>query len=270
MLLWRVNSKGMAGNKYWYNPTWNKGANSANAMPNCTTFCVGEIYEQTNPEAPFQLFDPPYQRPGAFPNAKEWFNRWHGETGPEPRIGGICVWGGQGNGHVAFVLDTKDAGKNGAWVKVCQSNFKGTYFEVKEYTVKVGKETPGMGLPYIGCCYNKVKDMRVMRDPDLLQVEVLTDSLNARITPNGTVYSGRRVPKGIYTIFDRIKAGDYTWAQLDKDTWIALNDKDGWTKTYEIENCEARYRSLMNAYEILSQKYTNLAMRYEKETGNKA
>lgn len=264
MFLLRVNSKGMSGNKYWYNPTYNKGANTPNALPNCTTFCLGECLESLQAETPMGFFVAPYDRDGAFPDASMWYKLWKGAKGLEPKVGGVCVWGG-GNGHVAFVLDTKDVGSKGAWVKVCQSNYKGTYFEVKEYTVKVGQVTSGVGKRYVGCCYNQVKDLRVPRNNRLEQVEVLIDSLNARVTPNGTVYSGRRVPKGIYTIHDTMFAGDYEWALLDKDTWIALNDKEGWTKTHTIMT----YDVLLSAYEKLSQKYTDLVMRYESETGNK-
>jgi hypothetical protein len=269
MFLARVNSKGMPGNKLWYNPTYNKGANTVNALPNCTTFCVGESLEAIQAQVPMSFFVAPYDRDGAFPDASQWYKLWKGKKGLEPKAGGVCVWEG-GNGHVAFVLETRDAGSKGAWVKVCQSNYKGVYFEVKEYYVKVGQVTTGVGKKYIGCVYNDVKDLRTTRNKNLEQVEVLTDSLNARITPNGVVYAGRRVLKGIYTIFDKMRAGDYVWAQLDKDTWIALNDKDGWTKTYDIENCEARYRTLLSAYEKLSQKYTDLVMKYERETGKKA
>ena len=269
MFLWRLNSKGMANNKLWYDKTWNKGAGTANGLPNCTCFAVGEINENSGRDSALSLFKPPYQSPGAFPSAKYWYEQWAGKKGSEPKIGGVCVWDVE-NGHVAYVLETKDAGSKGAWVKVCQSNYKGVYFEVKEYYVKVGKVTDGVGLKYIGCVYNDVKDMRVDRDEDHLQVKVLTDSLNVRVTPNGSVYSGRRCPKGIYNIYDRIKAGDYMWAQLDKDCWIALNDKDGWTKTYEIQDCEVRYRSLMNAYTILSEKYTELLTKYKKETGKES
>lgn len=267
MWLPRINSKGMANNKFWYDKYWNKGAGTVNGMANCTCCVIGLINENSGRDTPLSLFKPPYQSPGAFPNAKDFMKYWKGETGTEPRIGSVVQWDGT-LGHVAYVLDTKDAGSKGAWVKVAQSNFGGVYFEVKEYYVKVGKVTEGVGLKYSGCCYVNIEDMRTTRNKNLLQVEVLTDSLNARMTPNGIVYSGRRVAQGIYTIFDRMSAGDYVWAQLDNDTWIALNDEDGWTRTYEIEKMS--YDALMSAYEALSQKYTDLVMRYEKETGKKA
>lgn len=268
MFLERVNSNGMAGNKYWYSREWNHGAGTNNAMPNCTTFCVGEAYEETNVSKAFQMFNGDYTNPGAFPEAKYWYNSWVQKKGVEPQTGGIAVWGASKSfpkGHVAIVLDTKDVGSAGAWMRVAQSNYKGIYFEVKEYTVKKGQITPGVGCPYIGCCYLDINDMRVERNKNRLQVEVLADLLQARVTPNGRVYTGRRVPNGIYNVFDRMKAGDYTWAQLDKDTWVALNDKDGWTRTYEVEKMD--YATLKNAYDILSQKYTELALKYKKETG---
>lgn len=270
MYLERIRSTGMAGNKYWYNNAWNKGAGTVNGLANCTCFCLGELLESSEAQEPKGYFTVPYQREGAFPTAKNWYSLWKGKKGVEPKVGGVVVWGAtKGDGHVAFVLETKDAGTRGAWIKVCQSHYQGVYFEVKEYYVKKGVVTDGVGYPYIGCCYNTVKDLRTTRDKNLLQVEVLADELNVRMTPNGTSYAGRVCPKGLYNVYDRQKMGSYTWAQLDKDTWIALNDKDGWTKTYELETVEAKYKALLNAYEILSQKYTDLVLRYEKETGGK-
>ena len=266
MFLERVNSKGMSGNKYWYNSQFNKGAGTVNALPNCTTFCLGECLESVFATSGRSYFRSPYQRPGAFPNAAQWYSLWDGEKGIEPKVGGVCVWDG-GNGHVAFVLETKDVGSKGAWIKVCQSNYKGEYFEVKEYTVKVNQITPGVGLRYVGCCYNDIYDIRTTRNKLLPQVEVLTDSLNCREKPNGAVYSGRRVPKGIYTIRDRKSEGGYVWACAEDGFWFALNDADGWTKTYEVE--KVSYETLLNAYDILSQKYTDLVLRYEKDTGKK-
>ena len=277
MFLLRINSKGMVGNKFWYSRDWNHGAGTKNKMPNCTTGCIGFGYEAVcgcggTVTEPYQMFKAPHHTPGAFPVAKDWYKCWILDKGIEPKVGGFAVWGASKSnpdGHVAFVLETKDVGSQGAWMRVCQSNYHGTYFEVKEYTVKLGVITPGVGCPYVGCCYNPIKDMRVERNINLLQVEVLTDSLNCRMTPGGVAYSGRRVPKGIYTIFDRMESGDYVWAELDNDCWIALNDKDGWTRTYEVETLEKRYATLQNAYEVLSQKYTDLVLRYEKETGKK-
>lgn len=265
----------MRGNKYWYNKTWNKGAGTANALPNCTCFCVGEAYEATQVTAPFQLFTAPFHNPGAFPDAYAWLMKWNGKKGVEPKVGGIAVWGQTKNnksGHVAFVLDTKDVGTAGAWIKVCQSNFRGTYFEVKEYTVKKGVITPGVGCPYIGCCYLDVKDKRTFRNTDLMQVKVKADSLNVRTKPNGDIYHGRACPQGLYTVLDTERDGKYTWAKLDENMWIALNDEDGWTETYNPTTnvtLEQRYETLKIAYEKLSQKYTDLALKYEKETGKK-
>ncbi len=269
MFLERLNSTGMMGSKYWYDRNWNKGAKTVNGLANCTCFCVGEIYEQSEKPSAFQLFGGLYSNPGAFPVAKNWYSLWVGKKGIEPKIGGVCVWGAnKGDGHVAYVLDTKDVGKDGAWVKVCQSNFGGKYFEVKEYTVKKGVVTAGVGYPYIGCCYNAVNDKRTTRNTDLLQVQVKADMLNVR-DDNGKAYSGRFCPKGLYTILDT-KKDDYTWAKIDNNCWIALNDKDGWTVTYQPTSnisLEQRYTALLNAYDILSQKYSDLLMRYEKETG---
>ena len=168
------------------------------------------------------------------------------------------------------MLETKDVGSKGAWIKVCQSNFGGKYFEVKEYTVKKGVITNGVGCPYVGCCYVDINDKRTTRNTDLLQVKVLADSLNVRTKPNGDIYHGRVCPRGLYTVLDTYKDSAYTWAKLDEGFWIATNDKVGWTETYQPttnDTIEQRYETLKVAYEALSQKYTDLVMRYQKETG---
>lgn len=270
MYLQRISSAGMANNKLWYSKTWNHGAGTANGLPNCCAFALGEAYEETEVSAPFSMFTSPYQNAGAFPEANEWYSRWTLKKGVEPAVGGIAVWGGtssQPHGHVAVVLETKDVGTAGAWMKVAQSNFKGKYFEVKEYTVKKGQITAGVGCPYIGCCYLGIRDMRVKRDTSKVQVDVLANILNVRNKPNGTIYAGRKCPNGLYNILDTKKDGDYTWAKLDEGYWIALNDADGWTKTYGIDFLN--FETLKNAYEKLSQKYTDLVLRYERETGKK-
>lgn len=273
MFLERISATGMQNNKFWYNNQYNKGAGTSNALPNCTCFCVGEAYEVTENDEPMSLFKYPYDRTGAFPTAKDFYSLWNGKKGIEPKIGGIAVWGTSGNGHVAVVLTYEDVGTKGAKIKVCQSNFRGKYFEVKEYIVKKGAVTEGVGLVYVGCCYLDVKDKRVPRNTDLLQVKVKANLLNVRNKPNGTIYAGRKCPNGIYTILDMKRDGEYVWAMLDENYWIALNDEDGWTETYQPTTnvtLEQKYNNLLVAYDTLSWKYSELVSKYEKETGKKA
>lgn len=275
MFLERISANGMANNKYWYSKEFNRGAGTVNALPNCTCFCVGEVYEVTETDKPMSMFNGDYTRTGAFPHAKDFYKLWNGKKGIEPKIGGIAVWGASSSnsdGHVAIVLTYEDVGYKGAKIKVAQSSFRGKYFETKEYIVKKGEVTEGVGCPYIGCCYCNIKDMRVLRNTDLLQVDVKANLLNVRDKPNGTIYAGRKCPNGLYTILDLQKSGDYTWAKLDDNYWIALNDKDGWTVTYQPTTdltLEEKYNRLLRAYDTLSWKYSELVNKYEKETGKK-
>lgn len=264
MYLQRVNSKGMQGNRYWYAKAFNRGAGTVNALPNCTTFCIGEIWEETFAQLATKLFNIPYQNPGAFPNAKDWYAYWIGKKGVEPKTGGVAVWGSSKtnpNGHVAIVLDTIDEGTKGTRIKVCQSNYKGKYFEVKDYLVRKNQTTEGVGCPYLGCCYVDIDDIRTSRDENVFQVEVVADALNVRNKPNGVVYSGRRCPMGVYNVPGTKEEGGYVWAELQKDFWIALNDGAGWTKTYE-STFERRYEALKKAYDELLAKYEALLKGY--------
>ena len=272
MYLQRIYNVGMQGNRFWYSKEWNKGAGTPNGLPNCTCFAVGEVWEESEATEPYTLFKSPYHRPGALPNAKDFYSLWTGKKGIEPKVGGLAVWGTKGYGHVAVVLDYEDVGSKGARIKVCQSNFGGKYFEVKTYIVKKGVITEGVGLVYVGCCYVNINDKRTVRNTDLLQVKVKASALNVRTKPNGTIYAGRKCPNGIYTVLDTVKEGEFTWAKLDDGYWIALNDKEGWTETLpptENVSLEKRYETLKVAYDKLSQEYTDLLLRYQKETGKK-
>lgn len=231
----RLSSAGIKGNKYWYDTSYNRGAASSGTMlSNCTTFCQGRSCEIAGQAV--KIF--PKRSVGGFPDAKGWYDEsdWVGSA--EPAVGGVICWGASTDkyGHVAIcerVLGQTSAG----WkILVSQSNYGGTFFETKEYTVKKGAKTSGVGYVYNGCLHNPyINDVRTSRDTTKNQVEVLVDKLKVRTSANGEELSGRFIAIGTYNVLEFKEAGSYTWAKLADDTWIATNDNEGWTKTYYIE-----------------------------------
>lgn len=236
----RLSVNGVKNNKYWYDANYIKGAGSGYGNGNCTHYSVGREGESVNATGKLSLFKG--RDPGGYPNAKEFYSSWLYQKGAEPKIGGILCWGSPTNtyGHVAFV--ERDPVKLSAtkWkVLVSEScysaNVKNSiYWRLKEYTVEFGKVTTGVGMVYNGCCYSSKQniDPRVLRNNNKNQVAVLVDDLSIRKSPNGEKWAGLFALKGIYNILETKKAGDYTWASLAPDVWIALNDKDGWTASY--------------------------------------
>jgi hypothetical protein len=175
---------------------------------NCTTFCQGRSCEIAGQAV--KIF--PKRSVGGFPDAKGWYDEsdWVGSA--EPVVGGVICWGASTDkyGHVAIcerVLGQTSAG----WkILVSQSNYGGTFFETKEYTVKKGAKTTGVGYVYNGCLHNPyINDVRASRDTTKNQVEVLVDKLKVRTTANGDALEGRFTALGIYNVSEFKEAGDY-------------------------------------------------------------
>lgn len=231
----RLSSTGIKGNKYWYDTSYNLGAKSAGTMlPNCTCFCLGRSCEIAGQAV--KIF--PKRAVGGFPDAKGWYDEsdWVGSA--EPVVGGIICWGASTDkyGHVAICERVLGKVSNGWKILVSQSNYGGTFFETKEYVVKKGAKTSGVGYVYNGCLHNPyINDIRTSRDTSKNQVEVLVDKLKVRTSANGNELSGRFVAPGTYNVIEFKEVGSYTWAKLADETWIATNDTEGWTKTYSIE-----------------------------------
>lgn len=115
-------------------------------LPNCTTFCMCAWHWVFGAKKSYTLMKG--RGPAGFGNAKEWYANYLFEKGPTPRVGAIAVWDGT-YGHVAFVKSF-----NGNNITVYQSNYGGTFFEEKTYTVQVGATT-GHGLgKFLGFCYH--------------------------------------------------------------------------------------------------------------------
>lgn len=228
----RLSSADIKNNKYWYDVNYNKGAKSAGTrLPNCTTYALGRSEEIAGQAV--KIF--PNISVGGFYDAKEWYDKsdWVGSN--QPVEGGILCWGASTDkyGHVAICERVLGNTGNGWKVLVSQSNYGGTFFETKEYVVNRGSKTSGVGFIYNGCLHNPyIRDIRVDRDATKNQVEVLVDLLKLRKDANGDVVEGLFAAPGIYNIIEIKESGNYTWAKLDTERWIALNDIEGWTKTY--------------------------------------
>lgn len=206
---------------------------------NCTCYCIGRSEEIAGQAV--KVF--PNISVGGFYDAKEWYDKsdWVGSN--QPVEGGILCWGASTDkyGHVAICERVLGNTGNGWKVLVSQSNYGGTFFETKEYIVNRGSKTSGVGFIYNGCLHNPyIRDIRVDRDATKNQVEVLVDLLKLRKAANGDVVEGLFAAPGIYNIIETKEDGEYTWAKLDSERWIALNDTEGWTKTYLIEKEEPK------------------------------
>lgn len=229
----RLSDAGIKNNKFWYDYSYNRGASAGLYLPNCTTYTMGRMEEIANDKI---KLNQSYHY-GGFPVAKNWYKDSDLEKGQEPKVGGALCWGGTNDkyGHVATVERVVSQNGDGSWnVLISQSNYEGTFFEVKQYTVAVGKKTAGVGYVYNGCIYNPgINDIRTTRDSSKRQVEVLVEKLCIRDAANGNKLPGRYCAPGLYDILLLQKVGDYTWAKLQDNQWIALNDEANWTKTYE-------------------------------------
>ena len=262
----RFSKDGMKDSNYWYDTTFNAGASGDVMLPNCTTYASGRLSEETG-ENMRNIMN---GRKG-FGNAKEWYSQTTLEKGSTPKLGAIACFGGT-LGHVAVVEQINDDGT----VTVSQSNYQAkkdynssNYFQTKTYKLEVGKVASGVGLTFLGYIYAPNLKYSVARDKTKDQVEVLADRLKVRKNANGNWVDGIFAPLGIYDIEEVKTVGDYTWAKLDDECWIALNDKDEWTKTYlkETNNSNDDPNDTNNEwktkYEELETKYNSLNSNYQ-------
>lgn len=253
----RFSKQGMLNNPYWYDKSINAGAVGDSLLPNCTTYASGR-FSELNGENTRNIMN---GRTG-FGNAKEWYSQTKLEKGSSPRLGAIACFDGT-LGHVSIVESINDDGT----VTVSQSNYQSrkdynsiNYFQIKTYKLEVGKVASGVGLRFQGYIYPPNVRYAVQRDTTNDQVEILADRLKVRKSPNGDWVEGIFAPLGIYNIQDVQTAGEYTWAKLDDECWIALNDKDGWTKTYlkeVVDDKNVAYNELLEKYKLLENNFNN-------------
>lgn len=256
----RFSKDGMKGNKYWYDNSYNAGSNGDSALPNCTTYASGRFSELNCQN----LRNIMKGRTG-FGNAKEWYSQTTLEKGSTPKLGAIACFDGA-LGHVAIVEQINDDGT----VTVSQSNYQkskdynsSNYFQVKTYKLEVGNVAKGVGLIFQGYIYPPNVGYDVSRDTKNDQVMVLAERLKVRKTPNGEWVEGVFAPTGLHNIKEVQTSGEYTWAKLDNECWIALNDKDGWTKTYLKESDKPQEDDYKEKYEELEKAYNDLKNDYK-------
>lgn len=267
----RLSKDGMKNNPYWYDNSINAGAKDGLYLPNCVTYASGRLSEETG----HNMRNIMSNRDG-FGNAKEWYKNTKLDKGSTPKEGAIACFDGT-LGHVAIV---ERINKDGS-VLVSQSNYEQkknydspNYFQTRTYKLEVGKKTEGVGLTFLGYIYAPYIRGAVSKDDFKQQVEIIADKLRVRKTPNGDWRLGLFAPLGLYDVLDVQKVGDYNWAKLDDDVWVALNDKEGWTKSYltinntdyekEYRELVKRYSKLEDEYNILSLKHANLSSKVEK------
>lgn len=225
----RLSKDGMKNSPYWYDNSINAGAKDGLFLPNCTTYASGRFSELNG-----QNMRNIMKNRVGFGNAKEWYKETKLEKGSAPKEGAIACFDGT-VGHVAIV---ERVNKDGT-VLVSQSNYESVknynsvnYFQTKAYKLEVGKVASGVGLKFLGYIYAPYIKSEATRDKNKNQVEVLADKLRIRKTSNGEWVEGIFAPLGLYDIIETKVDGNYTWAKLDNERWIALNDVEGWTKTY--------------------------------------
>ena len=72
----------------------------------------------------------------------------------------------------------------------------------------------------------------VERDTTKLQIEVITETLNARSAPGTSSPRLGYMNKGVFNVISEEDAGGYTWAQVEPNIWLA--EKEGsYTNRYE-------------------------------------
>lgn len=266
MFVERLSADGIQTSPYYQDNKYCAFNGTPNGMPNCTAYAFARSAELSAPNIirDFVVFN----RKGA-DNACRWFQETLWSKGKEPRLGAIACWDGE-LGHVAIVEQI-----NGDSVTVSQSNYGGTYWELKTYKPTIGEVTKGVGLVFQGYIYNPfIEDSRTDRN-ESEQVEVIADRLRVRKSPNGEIYEGLYCPQGIYNVLDKAVNGGYTWAKLNENYWIALNDGK-WTRYYnatgkndgdfdtlcvEMSNCLEEIKTLKNSLELARSKYARLAER---------
>ena len=266
----RFSKDGMKDNKYWYDKAWNAGFNDGasgdSALPNCVTYASGRFSEENGENLRNIMKD--YT---GFSNANKWYSDTRMDKGSTPKLGAIACFGGT-LGHVAIV----EAINDDRTITVSQSNYQtkkdynsSNYFQVKTYEkFEVGKVASGVGLVFQGYIYPPNVKYSVARDKTKDQVEVLAERLKVRKAANGDWVEGIFAPLGIFDILEAKTEGNYTWAKLDDDCWIALNDNDGWTKTYlretsnspsDEDDYKAKYEELKVEYDALNTKCNTLS-----------
>lgn len=255
MFLNRLKETGISESKYYASKEFNHAYGGANWLPNCTAYAISRVYEGIEADAPIKLFTD--RNPGAFPNAKEFYNKWVHAKGVEPRVGSVLCWGKDADryGHVAYV-ERVESTADGWHVLVSQSNYGGAFFETKEYDVAPGIITKGVGYVYQGACYTNINDPRASTDESKDQLLIFGDLVRVRKTANGEAYKGLYCPLGLYNVEETTAAGGYNWARLMPNYWVAY--REDWA-TYYPKKEDPRIIELENEIKGLMAENANLS-----------
>lgn len=240
---------------------WAKGIR----LPNCTLYSLLRLWEEGIEEQP--LFTYTNSSKG-FPNAKLWWSYWKGDKGAKPKAGSVLVWGNANSqyGHVAICEDILEEKTDGSYVvQVSQSNYGGTYFEYKTYTIKQGVKTTGVGMAFLGCCYVDLNLGQATRDTSKHQIKVEGTNVLARDNANGNKISGMYVPIGIYDVLDSKEVNGITWVKISEGVWCgAYTD----LPQEKQEDYKAKYEEEVKEYNALALKYSELNDKYNAMTAD--
>lgn len=275
MYLERLSVDGLSTSQYYVpNGKFNTASPGSDVqLPNCTMYAYCRGYEAMDATYSF----PWVRSSGGFGNAKTWFATTTMPKGYELREHSIAVFDGN-YGHVAFVERKIDA----THALITESNYDSNkslrnwkYWQKRSVELIVGKSTlSGIG-PLIGYIYLPVNDKRASRDTSVTQVKITEEMVNVRKSPNGERHLGLYCPQGIYNVLSFKDSGNYKWAQLDTDAWVAVwdninNVKVNWATIYNVEEdktvkeLRAKVKELTNENKSLKTILKDLKIELQK------
>lgn len=242
MYLERLSADGISTSKY-YIPNGEFNTSTAGSdvnLPNCTMYCYCRGFESIDAPKSF-----PWVRPdGGFGNAKTWYATTTLPKGSVLKEGSVAVFDGN-YGHVAFV----ERKINSTYALISESNYDANksrrdwkYWQKREVELVVGKATlSGVG-PLIGFIYLPINDIRVSkRDVSKNQVLIKEEFVHVRKTHNGEIYNGLFCPTGLYNVIEFVDKGQYKWAKIDDECYVAVYDiknkkSVSWAMIYEVDD----------------------------------
>lgn len=252
--------------KFNTSPAW-----SENQMPNCTMYCYCRGYEAMSSKSPIPYW---VRQSSGFGHAKTWYATTTLPKGSELRTGSVAVFDGN-YGHVAFVERKIDA----THALISESNYDDNkslrnwkYWRKREVELVVGKATlAGVGK-LIGFIYLPINDLRTAKNTNKDQVSIIEDFVNVRVKANGDKKLGLYCPIGTYNILELKDSGNYKWAKLDTDCWVAVYDiknnkevswaslklKDTQQDNDEVIKLREENKSLLSKLDLVKDKLKNI------------
>lgn len=213
-------------------PFFKRWGNS-NDMPNCTRFDYDRTQEACDnpniyiarPESGFNI-------------AKMWWYESPYPKGNEIKVGATAVFDGK-DGHVCFVERVTDKANNKGLISQSQwsanknDRTSNKYFETREISFEVGKQSmSGVGA-FLGFIYAPINDIRVARNSNN-QIKIIDTFVNVRKTPEGDLTrEGCFCPMGFYDVLDRQVVNNYVWYKIDGGCWVR---EGSWLEEYNADN----------------------------------